>query len=161
MQGYHFSRPIKVSEFKKLLEKDGTDGVRRNVYKDGLKEEENIFDTNNMSANILEKIGPLAIVEYCQKNLEGIMLNDEFFEMTGISRKEFDKYSMHMQNYISDEKRTELFDAIERLEEKKPEVIDGYVEKEGIKYLLRIHIRLLSTLKNRKTVMLIFENVNS
>lgn len=161
MQGYYFSKPIRVAEFVELLKNNGSDGIIRREYTESIKDTERLLDPNNMSTNIFEKIGPMVIVEFWHDNLEAIMQNDEFFQMLGTTRGEFEKYSLHIQDCFSEKNRTELIDTIKSLKEKQAETIDSEMEREGIICSLRIHIRVLSTLKNRKTVMLLFDFVNS
>lgn len=161
MQGYYFSKPIRVSDFIELLKNNGTDGITRREYTESIKDTEKLLDPNNMSTNIFEKIGPMVIVEFWHDNLEAIMQNDEFFEMLGNTRGEFEKYSLHMQDYFSEKNSKELIYTIKKLKEKQAETIDSEIEKEGVTYPLQIHIRVLSTLKNRKTVMLLFDIVSS
>ena len=65
-----------------------------------------------------------------------------------------------MQDCFSEKSRDVLIETIKKLKEKQAETIDGEIEIEGISCLLQIHIRILATIKNRKTVMLLF-NLNN
>ena len=161
MQGYYFSKPVRVADFIELLKDNGTDGITRREYTESIKDTEKLLDPNNMSTNIFDKIGAMVIVEFWHDNLETIMQNDEFFGMLQTTRGEFEKHSLHMQDYFSEKSREVLIETIKRLKEKQAETIDSEIEIDGIKQLLQIHIRVLATIKNRKTVMLLFNLVNT
>lgn len=160
MQGYYFSKPVKVVDFIELLKNNDTAGIARREYTESIKDTEKLLDPNNMSTNIFDKIGAMVIAEFWHDNLETIMQNDEFYRILKTTRGEFEKYSLHMQDYFLEKSRDTLIDTIKGLKEKQAETIDGEIKIEGINYLLQIHIRVLATIKNRKTVMLLLNIVN-
>lgn len=160
MQGYYFSKPVKVVDFIELLKSNNTAGIARREYTESIKDTEKLLDPNNMSTNIFDKIGAMVIAEFWHDNLETIMQNDEFYRILKTTRGEFEKYSLHMQDYFLEKSRDTLIDTIKGLKEKQAETIDGEIKIEGINYLLQIHIRVLATIKNRKTVMLLLNIVN-
>ena len=160
MQGYYFSKPISVTDFIELLKSNDTTGIARQKYTESIKDTENLLDPNNMSTNIFDKIGAMVIAEFWHDNLEIIMQNDEFYGILKTTRGEFEKYSLHVQDCFSEKSRDVLIETIKKLKEKQAETIDGEIEIEGISCLLQIHIRILATIKNRKTVMLLF-NLNN
>lgn len=160
MQGFYIARPMPVKEFMELLKNNKIASISKEKTNNVLEEIGDILDTNITATVVMEQIGPLAIVEYYQKNLEAVLLNDSFYELIHIDRKHFMKYQLHMQDFISKGNSEALLEVIENLKVKQRTVFESEIEIDGEKVVLRIRLNVISDFEDRKAIIMLFDIVD-
>lgn len=93
MQGYWFAKPLPVSEFEQLLHKQKLGEIPYGFRGSGLKELDEVMDSRSNSSFIFDScIGGAMLLEYDGEHVEAVMVNDAFYETTGVERGAFERY---------------------------------------------------------------------
>ncbi|KXL53104.1 phytochrome-like protein cph2 [Anaerotignum neopropionicum] len=116
MQGYFFSRPIKVENFEALLKNKQTNS---GLTENNLESIENSIDLLSFSSQstLLFNcfVGGAAVVEYDRgnKSLTALRINDGFFEEIGINRAEYMEKGQSVFDFYEGENRQLVFSMFE------------------------------------------------
>lgn len=159
MQGFFFARPMPASEFEQLVAANSTEGITHDKYKEANIYMGDVLDSKNIAAVLLKKIGPAAIIEYFDRNMEAIMLNDEFCTMLGFDREEYLQYQLHMQDVLDCEAREKLLEKADSLVEKNSVAYEFEIEKNGKTRRIRCRMNLLSAVERRITMIAMLDDL--
>lgn len=128
-QGYYYYKPLPVEEFEKLLEDD------RNLDFDGfwykqveafrVKEflDDNLF--NDIMVNNI--IGAAAFYEMYENQIEITRVNEQYYQLAGISQSEEAEYKKLFWNHVRDDDRQLLLSIFEQAYENEVNGAQGYV----------------------------------
>lgn len=128
-QGYYYYRPLPVEEFEKLLwdEKNlDFDGFwYKQVESFHVKEflDDNLF-SDIMVNNIL---GPAAFYDIFENQIEITRVNEQYYQLAGISRDNQKEYKKCFWNHVRDDDRQLLLSIFEQAYNNPVNGADGYV----------------------------------
>lgn len=161
MQGFYFAKPMPVREFVELLGENKVEGISRGIYTNELTYTEEVLDTNSINSKVLEKIGPVAIAEYYQGNLEAVILNDSFYGMINVTREEYEPYRCDMLAFLKEEQRVIFKDMLKSLKNHDSVMFKYPIDRgngNGIEWT-KCRMSVLSSLEQRKTIAMLFTDV--
>lgn len=93
MQGYWFAKPLPVSEFEQLIKVQKIGEMPHGFKGSGVKELDEVMDSRSNSSFIFDScIGGAMLLEYDGEHVEAVMVNDAFYETTGVKRETFERY---------------------------------------------------------------------
>lgn len=97
MQGFHFSQPLPLEEFEKLIVRTPL-GTMVGAYADAdITDIIDFWDPKGQEAFIFNScVGAAAICEYYRGNLELLRANNAFFEEVGTTREDYAPYETHV-----------------------------------------------------------------
>lgn len=144
-QGYYYYKPLPVEEFEKLLcdEKNlDFDGFwYKQVEPFRVKEflDDNLF-SDVMINNI---IGPVAFYDIYENRMEITRVNEQYYQLTGISRDDQKDYKKCFWNHVRDDDRQLLLSIFEQAYNNPVEGAEGYahfVREDST--VLWVHVRI-------------------
>lgn len=103
MQGYYFGRPMPAEEFEEILAGREIGALDRyhDVNTEGMSA---FWDASAQNALLFNSyVGGAVIAEYQNGRLEATRLNDNFFKIIGMSRKEYEPYQFDLFKRIDPE----------------------------------------------------------
>ena len=110
-QGYYYYKPMPVEEFEKLISDENRldlDGIWcRQMESMHMREflDNNLF-TDTMLNNIL---GAAAFYDMYENNIEITRVNEQYYQLAGISSKDEAEYSKKIGNHVRDDDRNVLY----------------------------------------------------
>lgn len=128
-QGYYYYKPLPLDQFENLLadeRKLDFGGLQcKQVESLHVREflEGNLF-TDTMLNNI---IGPSAFYDVYENQIEILRVNEQYFQMSGISSQEDEDYGKKLWNHVRDDDRPLFFSLFERAYENYPGSAEGYI----------------------------------
>ncbi len=107
-QGYFFARPMPMHKFEELLDSNKNDIIVEHMHKG------NNFDLiksiwlNETGTNMIfnNSMCAMGIYEVCNGKIEAVSLNDEYFNLHGITRERFSSVEIHILDWIVEEDRS-------------------------------------------------------
>ncbi len=144
-QGYYYYRPMPIHEFETLisnphnLDKDGiwckrVDALHVNEFLD-----KNIF-SDTLLNNIL---GPAAFYDMYENDIEVTRVNNQYYDLLGISAKGADEEKNNFWLHVNDEDKAKLLHIFSQAEENQSGGSSGYihfVRADGKQLWVRINI---------------------
>lgn len=128
-QGYYYYRPMPIDQFELLLADE------RRLDFGGLqcKQVESLhirefLDGNLFTDTILNNVlGPSAFYDVFENQIEIYRVNEQYYQMSGISSGDGNNYSKKLWNHVRDDDRPLLFSLFERAYENHPNSAEGYI----------------------------------
>lgn len=128
-QGYYYYKPLPITEFEQLLSDE------RNLDFDGLwcKQVEALhvrefLDDNLFSDTMVNNIlGAAAFYDIYENQIEILRVNEQYYELAGISSSEQADYDKKLWNHVRDDDRQKLFSIFEQAYENPTGGAQGYV----------------------------------
>lgn len=117
IQGYYFSKPMPVADYEELMARMETDsapaGTTSSPWPD-IRDFDELFDPGAKLDHILNGlVGGIALYEFANGRLEGLRANEKFFRLLHSTPSDLMNNSRHVLDFIVDEDRPRLLDAIE------------------------------------------------
>lgn len=113
-QGFYFQKPMPISEFEDYL----NSFVPSKSFEEKIKISNsfNIDDfwdpKSNTSLFFNNMVSAVGIYEYNKGNLEAVRLNDQYFQMIGVTREEFFYETTHIFDWVYEDDRNKLHNMI-------------------------------------------------
>lgn len=128
-QGYYYYRPLPIDEFERILSDE------RNLDFDGLwcKQVEALhvrefLDNNLFSDTMVNNIlGATAFYDMYENQIEIVRINEQYYQLAGISSSEQADYDKKLWNHVRDDDRQKLFYIFEQAYENQVGGAKGYV----------------------------------
>lgn len=128
-QGYYYYKPLPIAEFEQLLSDE------RNLDFDGLwcKQVEALhvrefLDDNLFSDTMVNNIlGAAAFYDMYENQIEILRVNEQYYELAGISSSDQADYDKKLWNHVRDDDRPGLFFIFEQAYENPAGGAQGYV----------------------------------
>ena len=147
-QGFYYYRPMPLVDFEELLTNDENLDHGGFWYHQAesvhLKE---LLDNNLFSDTVINSIlGPAAFYDMYENKIEVTRVNDQYFELAGISREEGDDYRKRFWNSVRDDDRQLLYSIFEQAYESPVDGASGYihyVRRDGRTIWVHIKVFLL------------------
>lgn len=128
-QGYYYHKPMPLDQFETLLADERrldfgglhckqVESLHVREFLDG-----NLF-TDTMLNNI---IGPSAFYDVYENHIEITRVNEQYYQMSGISPDSEINYSKKLWNHVRDDDRPLLLSLFERAYENHPGSAEGYI----------------------------------
>ncbi len=128
-QGYYYYRPMPLDQFETLLADERRldfEGLRcKQVESLHVREflDGNLF-TDTMLNNIL---GPSVFYDVYENQIEITRVNEQYYQMSGISSGNETSYDKKLWNHVRDDDRPLLFSLFERAYENHPGSAEGHI----------------------------------
>ena len=119
IQGFYFYKPMPISEFEKLISNEDIIDDRGLLFKHNEQFRiQEFLDKNVYSDNMLNSIiGPVAIYEWKEKNVDIVRYNEQFYKNVNVP--DFSEKLEHIQNVMPFEDRDTLFSLLNEAIENK------------------------------------------
>ncbi|MEG1823495.1 MAG: EAL domain-containing protein [Cloacibacillus sp.] len=164
-QGYLYSKPLPVDEFRALLSESATEEHPAPQKSKGAPLANKFWDPKAQHTLIFNSImDAAAIFEYHDGILEPLQTNEKFFNVIGgMTRDEFLKYSKDVTPLLFSDDRGPFRAAVEKAatEDEETEALARWSRNEagGCYVWLRIRLRLLAKSMDRYVLFAAIENV--
>jgi len=161
MQGYYFSRPIPVKEFKNLLKNAKTgEALKRLSKDDSLNTAEFLSTTTATSFLFNNCVGGACLLELYGNDFEALAFNDEFAEVVGVSRETCEQNRLHMMALCNEEDRAGVIASFYEAIEKGSSLVYGRPNREdGTDRWIRNVNHFIATRNGRHMLFMIIEDV--
>lgn len=128
-QGYYYYRPMPIDQFETLLADE------RKLDFDGLKCKQveslhvrEFLDGNLFTDTMLNNVmGPSVFYDVFENQIEITRVNEQYFQMSGVSSGDGNNYSKKLWNHVRDDDRPLLFSLFERAYENHPGSAEGHI----------------------------------
>lgn len=132
MQGNYFSKPLSVEEFEKKLWEYDRGKMEKDFHGDGLYHIAEFLDSTSKSSFVFnECIGGALLMEYSGNDLNILLMNDAFFEATGLDRDIFGYYKTLLLKELHKESFAAIHDALQEAVEKGFSTVEIYIHLTG------------------------------
>lgn len=132
MQGYYFSRPLPTEQFEQMLPVFEKNKMHMEFHGSERYNITEFLDNSSKSSFIFnECIGGAALMEFNEHtaNAAAILINDAFFEATGINTEEWEEYRLCMLDALCEKSKGIVIHAIKEAVEKGTAVSELQLEK--------------------------------
>lgn len=128
-QGYYYYKPMSIEAFETLLADE------RNIDYEGFwcRQSESIHVRELMDANLFSDtvvnniLGAIAFYDMYENNIEITRANEQYLQLTGVTRKDEDGFRKHFWTRVRDDDRQLLFSIFNEAFENQAEGATGYV----------------------------------
>lgn len=160
MQGYWFAKPLPVLEFEKLLRSQMIGELPAGFTETEIRDLDEIMDAESNSSFIFDScIGGAMLLECAGDFVDAVMVNDAFYETTGITREGFGRYRKNLLLHMSEEEREQFRGAIKAAVADGVSVNDNYTLKNG--RVLRTRYRCISSGVHGDIIFVLLEDVTA
>lgn len=164
MQGDLFAKPMDASEFKSLLSKEKHLFGEYNVPEIDVTNALDYFDVAAQAALLFNNFeGPAHIVSYDGNAVSSIRANEQFYELVGCSRAEYEEQKENFLGILYPESRFSYINALEKAIETKREqkcLLHSYpVGRFKNSTWLNNSVRFLSKVQDKHIFYVTIENV--
>lgn len=147
-QGYLYYKPMSISAFEKLLvDSEGLDHSGfwyRQAESVHLRE---FLDTNLFNDTVINNIiGPAIFYDVYENNVEITRVNEQYFQLAGISRQDEEDYRKRFWNSVRDDDRQLLYSIFAQASENVVEGASGFinfVRRDGVSLWVNIKVFFL------------------
>lgn len=162
MQGYYFSRPLCAEQFEQILPGFGESRINTDFHGNGLHNIMEFLDNSSKSSFIFnECIGGAVLMEFNghTSNANAILINDAFFDATGITTEEWENYRIRMLDAFHQESKEIVLQAIRESVEKGYAISEIQMKRNH--RWIKCHYRCLSSGKRGQIIFVQVEDVTS
>lgn len=160
VQGYYFNRPLPIDKFNELqIDKEV------NIYKyDGVVNNkiEEIWSTKGIISDILESTNAgIAIYELSENSLKCLRLNDKYFEMMSITRKEYYTNDYNHFDNLNEINKKILLDLFEQASN-TTKMVEGKISRKinnNFSIRIKLKIKFICDNENKKLFYAILEDI--
>ncbi len=115
MQGYYFSKPLPEADFTEILALKGKGPVREKLFQNVVDNTVDFLDGSTQATLLFNSfIGGAGIIEYENKLVNILRLNDRFFEEICIPRQVFCKSDVNIIHYFDDQSKINVINTIDK-----------------------------------------------
>lgn len=147
-QGFYYYRPMSIEAFEEILSDENRLDHGGFWYRQAeavhLRE---FMDTNLFNDTVINNIlGPAVFYEMVGKKIEITRVNNQYFELMGVSRKEEEGYQNKFWNSVRDDDRPNLYAIFEEAYAKQKEGASGFinlVRRDGLTLWVNIRVYFL------------------
>ena len=163
MQGYHFAKPMKLSDFEAFVDKNSVSDMEIAEKNINLEKINEFIDAgSNQSFLFNTCIGGSALVEYNDEDLVALTVNRAFPSTLGMFYEEFEHYRTHMMDLIAEHDRNIVHATINEA------IIKGsaycevrIISKENKQTWIRMSYRYLSSNSRTYILFVLLEDVTT
>ena len=147
-QGFFYYKPMPIPDFEEILADDSN--LEHGGF--GYKQAESVhlrefLDTNLFSDTVVNNIlGPAVFYEMVDNNIEITRVNEQYFELAGISKDEKEGYRKRFWNSVRDDDRQLLYSIFEEAYEKPEDGSSGFINfirRDGVTLWVNIRVFFL------------------
>ena len=147
-QGFYYYRPMSIETFEEILSDenrlDHTGFWYRQAESVHIRE---FMDTNLFNDTVINNIlGPAVFYEMVGNKIEITRVNNQYFELMGVSRQEEEDYQKRFWNSVRDDDRPNLYAIFEEAYAKQSEGASGFinlVRRDGLTLWINIRVYFL------------------
>ncbi len=164
VQGYLYSKPVKIEEFEKMLESEGASTKNEWTGMDTIINSNEFWNPNAQISLIFQSfLNGAAIIEQSGELFEVTRRNTQFCEVVDVSEEMLKKYSTRLMDVVYPEDKAKIIDffaeAVKTQAESVCECRFTLPETpDDIRYL-RLHTRLIARSETRNVFYLSVDNV--
>ena len=113
MQGYYFAEPMPLDQFEQLLACAKKGEMMPPDFRDDILSAAEFLNTGGATSFLFSNcIGGGCLIELTGADFEALLLNDQFYEVMGISRETGDSHRTHMVGLYREEDRRRVIDGL-------------------------------------------------
>lgn len=154
-QGYYYYKPMPIEALEEILSDENVLDHSGFWYRQAesihLRE---FLDTNLFNDTVINNIlGPAVFYEMVGKKIEITRVNNQYFELAGISRQEEEDYRSRFWNSVRDDDRPNLYAIFEEAYAKQTEGASGFinfVRRDGLTLWVNIRVYFLREKKDHR-----------
>lgn len=122
MQGYYFARPMKATDFEKLLKESITNDMKRKPTMHNIVPLEEVWQPDSQLSMLFNTfVGGAALIEYSKDSVEIIRYNEKFLKTMHVNTMNYEQYRRNMLDRMSEEDKQKFVALLTKTVETKEE----------------------------------------
>ncbi|MDO5560704.1 MAG: EAL domain-containing protein [Oscillospiraceae bacterium] len=149
MQGYYFAKPMPADQYERVLCETSQELSVDKRFKDDIADAQQFLNASTQATLLFNSfVGGAAIVEYNGTTVEALRMNDKYYEVTGLTYEEYEKYGDVFFKGLDKENKKRLIEVLELAitsrEESACELCCETLSVSENKKWLNVRVRLLA-----------------
>ncbi len=164
IQGYLYARPMPMSEYEQLLEREKQEGQMKVLETIANLDNDAFWNPKSIETLIFNSFGGASVFEYYRGKTETLRVNDHYVRILGGEHMTTEE-ALHIdwKKYISAGERERIGQMVQKVIESHCEITDETevtgLHGEGKVTCLRLHIRVIARAGERYMLYCVIEDI--